>query len=150
MIYDIIENACQYTGAFENLDKALEFLENTDLSQLPMGRTDIDGDNVYALVSEAEAVKSECADFELHREYMDIHTDITGCEIIEFAMDVIAEKSAYDESTDSAVYSAELSCACVMGSGRFCVCMTEEPHKPLVAAAGTEKLKKCVIKVRRG
>lgn len=149
MIYDTLDNANQYTGLFENLDTALEFLDNTDLSDLPLGRTDIDGDNVYALVSETDAVKSDDKDFELHSRYMDIHIDLEGCEIIEFALGSLTEKAPYDESQDFALFAADLSCACVMGEGRFCVCMTEEPHKPLVAAAGTEKLKKCVIKVKR-
>ena len=43
MIYDILENLEQYTGLFDNLDTAIEYLAETDLDALPMGRTDIAG-----------------------------------------------------------------------------------------------------------
>ena len=149
MIYDILENLEQYTGLFEYLDTAIAYLAQTDLEALPAGRTDIDGDNVYLTVSECEARPSEESLFETHSDYMDIHIDLDGVELFETALGALEEKSPYDAATDTALYAADLSCACVLGPGRFLIAMTEEPHKPAVASADGTHLKKLVVKVRR-
>lgn len=47
MIYDNISNVSHYKGISKWLDKAIEFLEVTDLSALPLGRTAICGDRVF-------------------------------------------------------------------------------------------------------
>lgn len=39
------------------------------------------------------------------------------------------------------------SADCIMGAGRFIICMKEEPHKPSIVAKEDRNLKKCVIKV---
>ena len=44
MIYDVIKNVGKYRGQSIWLDKAISFLETTDLKSLPIGRTEIDGD----------------------------------------------------------------------------------------------------------
>lgn len=149
MIYDVLENLQQYTGLFENLDTALEYLATADLQALPLGRTDIDGDNVYLTVSACTARPSEGALFETHSAYMDIHIDLAGVELFETALGELVEESPYDAATDTALYRADLSAACVLGPGRFLIAMTEEPHKPAVVSAEGPALKKLVVKVRR-
>ena len=59
MLYDTLENLNQYTGLFPNLDKAIDFIEDNDVSALPLGRTEIDGDDVYVTVEEAEPYDEE-------------------------------------------------------------------------------------------
>ena len=54
MIFDRLENLNQYTGLFEHLDTAIDYIESHDLSLLPPGRTNIDGENVYVNVFELE------------------------------------------------------------------------------------------------
>lgn len=149
MIYDLTDNLEQYTGLFENLDTAIDYLVNTDLSALPLGRTDIDGSSVYLTVSELEARRSEEALFETHSDYMDIHIDLEGVELFETALGDLEEAAPYDPEKDMATWKADLSAACVLGPGRFLIAMTEEPHKPAVAGADGTHLKKIVVKVRR-
>ena len=36
MLYDTLENLNQYTGLFPNLDKAIDFIEDNDVSALPL------------------------------------------------------------------------------------------------------------------
>lgn len=149
MIYDVLENLNQYTGLFENLDTALDYLATADLDALPLGRTDIDGDEVYLTVSNCQARPSEEALFEVHSAYMDIHIDLQGVELFETALGPLQQHTPYDPVTDTALYTADLSSACVLGPGRFLIAMTEEPHKPAVKSAEGATLKKLVVKVRR-
>ena len=111
----------------EWLEIAIDFLEKTDLTNLPLGRT---------------AVK-----FEIHKRYMDIQIDVEGTEIIQIGLDNGEVQDAYDEETDFGTVSCGKSASCVLGPGRFIVCMGEEPHKPSIAENEDLYLKKCVIKV---
>lgn len=82
MIYDMLTNVEKYRGISKNLDTAIDFLVKTDLSALPLGRTEINGDNVFANVMEAQAKPVEELNFEIHKKYMDIQIDIEGTEVI--------------------------------------------------------------------
>ena len=86
MLYDTLENLNQYTGLFPNLDKAIDFIEDNDVSALPLGRTEIDGDDVYVTVMEAEPTPGEGRAFETHSRYMDLQMDLEGAELCEVAL----------------------------------------------------------------
>ncbi len=61
MIYDKRAELARYFGLSPNLDAAIRFLQTTDLTALPMGRTEIPGGDIYynhftyttALISQA-------------------------------------------------------------------------------------------------
>ncbi len=147
MIYDTTENINQYRGLFENLDIAIDYIENNDISELPLGRTDIDGDNVFVNIMEVETQPSSEKNFEVHSKYMDLQMDIKGTEICEVSLGDITELEPYSDETDCAILDCELSAALVMGEGRFAVFMVEEPHKPNVRAEGFINVKKAVFKI---
>ena len=46
MIYDKRAELARYFGLSPNLDAAIRFLQTTDLSALPMGRTEIPGGDI--------------------------------------------------------------------------------------------------------
>lgn len=147
MIYDRLENMGRYRGMSEWLDKAIDFVEHTDLASLPLGRTEICGDRVFANVMEAEAHTAEENKFEVHKKYMDIQIDLEGTEIIQTGLNPSGWLDAFDEQTDFGTVVCEKDASCVMGPGKFIVCMKEEPHKPGIAALEDRRLKKCVLKV---
>lgn len=149
MIYDKIEGLQKYKGISKNLDRAIEFIENTDLNTLPDGRTEIDGSRVFVNVMEAEAKGEEDLGFEIHKKYMDIQIDLKGTEAVALSMEA-SVSADYREETDFGTVSAQKDVFCVLGEGRFIICMTGEPHMPGIAAADSRYLKKCVFKVEGG
>lgn len=151
MIYDCLENLNQYTGMFETLDAAIAFLEECELETLALGRTDIDTKKgIYLTVAEKDTRPAgEEGVFETHSRCFEIHIDIKGSEIVEIALGELQQKQEYDQQTDCALWQADCSAACTLDEDRFLICMTEEPHKALVAAAGFSKVKKCVVTVPR-
>ncbi len=147
MIYDTLDNISQYTGLFENLDIAIDYIEKNDLSLLPLGRTDIDGDNVYVSVMDVKTRPTQDADFETHSKYMDLQTDITGTELCEVALGELVQEAEYDSEKDIAFFKADLSCALILNPDRFVVFMAEEPHKPTIRTEDCEDVKKAVFKI---
>ena len=57
MICDALENLNRYRGLHKNLETAIDYLTayrvTHDLSDLPLGRTEVDGENVFINVMEA-------------------------------------------------------------------------------------------------
>ncbi len=146
-LYDTLENLNQYLGLFAHLDTAIAFIEGGGLNALPEGRTEIDGDAVYVLVSQAEPSPGEGRPFETHSRYMDLHIDLAGAELCEVALGDLREEAPYQEQTDAALWQGDTSAALVLGEGRFAVFMVEEAHKPLIKAQGFDTVKKAVFKI---
>ncbi len=147
MIYDTIENLNQYKNLFANLDTAIDYIENNDLTQLPLGITNIDGDDVYVNVMEVETSPTQEKNFEVHSKYMDLQIDLEGTEICEVSLGELELIEEYDEEKDFALLQGELTTALIMGEGRFAVFMVEEAHKPNVRAYECDKVKKAVFKI---
>ena len=148
MIYDAIENAALYKGMHPHLDTAIDFILTHDLEALPLGRTEIDGTNVFLNKMEAQTAPASEKLFEIHRVYMDIQIDVKGSEAIEtgeirgFACpDFSAEK-------DVGFGDCKTVASCVLTPGSFTICMAGEPHKPGITAGEGPDLVKCVLKVR--
>lgn len=147
MIYDSIKNIGRYKGISTHLDKAIAFVEEQDLYALPLGKTEIDGDKVFINVMEAMTQPEQKLHFEVHKRYMDIQIDLEGTEVIAIGLGKQEEIVPYDDAKDIGFYDAEVSSPCIMGPGRFIVCMAEELHKPGMAYGSEACIKKCVIKV---
>ena len=57
MIYDELKNVGRYRGLYPNLDVLIDWLDGRapeDLRDLPLGRNEIAGDDVFANVMEAQ------------------------------------------------------------------------------------------------
>lgn len=147
MIYDKLSNLKAYLGFCKNLDTALNYLASHDLNSLPMGKTVVDGENVFLTVMEASAAPAAEKNFEIHKNYMDIQIDLIGTEIIEIGDVSSMQTESYQEETDFGTVRCKTLVSCTMGVGSFIICMAGEPHKPGVAAEEDIFLKKCVVKV---
>lgn len=82
MILDSIKNLRNYEGMHPNFKKAIDFLLNNDLQNLPLGRNEICGDEVFANVMEAKPRGKEEVPLEVHRKYIDIQVPISGDEVM--------------------------------------------------------------------
>lgn len=79
------EFAVAYLKNKERWDKAFAFFKNNDLTKLELKRYNIDGDNLYAPITEYMTRNEEDAQFEAHRNYIDIQYVISGSELIGLA-----------------------------------------------------------------
>lgn len=147
MIYDKLTNMSSYKGINKNLDTAIDFILSHDLNQLPMGKTIVDGDNVYINVMDAKAQPVEERAYEIHKNYMDIQMDLIGVERIDTGDCTRMNSGEYNEEKDVAKVTAEYLAECIIGLENFIICMPNEPHKPNIAVSEDVVLKKAVCKV---
>ena len=109
MIFDSIEKAEFYYNLSIHLKKGLLFLKNTpNLHELPIGRIEIDGDNVFALVQEYETKDFNEDMWEAHKEYFDIQFMVSGTEEIKISrIEDMTPNTAYHPDGDYWLFSGQ-------------------------------------------
>lgn len=145
MIYDRLENIEKYRGISACLDTAIAFIASHNLLDLPIGRTDVDGDRVFVTVMDAQAAEESDSVFEYHKQYMDIQIDLNGTEQVQTAQEHSAVQKAYEP--DIGLVTASPTAYCTLGPGYFTICMAGELHKPGLAVSPVLYLRKAVFKV---
>jgi YhcH/YjgK/YiaL family protein len=137
------------TPGITGLERAFEFLARTDLAALPLGRTDIEGSDVFLTVSEAETRAPEQVKFEAHRRYIDIQLVVQGQESIGYApVASLVTAEPYDATKDIEFFSVpQESAAIALRAGDFVVFAPGDGHRPSLHLDGPHVSRKVVVKV---
>ncbi|MGF1763726.1 N-acetylneuraminate anomerase [Aliivibrio kagoshimensis] len=152
MIFGHINDSSRDQLLSGGLARSLAFLRNNDLSELEVGRHEIEGDNIYANVMEFETGESNKKMAEVHEEYVDVQCLIFGEEKIEFALydkrNPVAQE--YDKENDYyLVESMRNQCELILEPNMFAIFFPQQPHKPGCIVSSTQVIKKIVIKVHK-
>ena len=132
------------------IQKALAWLQTTDLASLPTGRLPIDGDRMYAMVSEYMTEPKEKRRAEAHHKYVDVQFIAVGEEKIGVAPLVAGYEVVEDKLAEKdAIFYAGLQDEVELGlkAGMFAVLFPWEVHRPNCAAGEPAKVRKVVMKI---
>ena len=132
------------------IQKALAWLQTTDLASLPTGRLPIDGDSMYAMVSEYMTEPKEKRRAEAHHKYVDVQYIAAGEEKIGVAPLVAGYEVVEDKLAEKdAIFYAGLQDEVELGlkAGMFAVLFPWEVHRPNCAAGEPAKVRKVVMKI---
>jgi YhcH/YjgK/YiaL family protein len=137
------------TTGIQGLERAFEYLAKADLAALPLGRTDIEGDDVYVMISEGETRPPEQVRFEAHRRYIDIQLVVRGQEAIGVApVSTLTTVEAYDPAKDIEFFAVPGESATVdLRAGDFAVFAPGDGHRPSLHLDGPHVSRKAVVKV---
>jgi biofilm protein TabA len=150
MIFDRIENARFYRILGPRFAKAFDWLKKTDVGAIPIGRYEIEGGDVFALVQEYDTKAPEAGKWEAHRKFADVQFLVEGAEYIGFAHLSRMVPGEYDSVKDFLPLSGKCDFDVNLSPGDYAIlfpydahqpCMSHEPSKP-------SKVKKIVLKVR--
>ncbi len=149
MVFDNIKNAEKYYALHKNFGKAFEFIKKAVAENLDCGKYVIDGEDVFAPVSEYETNPVNNGEFEAHRDYIDLQYLVSGKERI----DVIEISKAYsikEYVTDVEFFKTDDKPTPVMlKDGDFAILYPEDLHAPGLAYSDkAEKVKKIVVKIK--
>src|SRR6185437_15456495 len=145
---DVQEFARQYHANKKYRDEAFSFLKNNDLSKLAPGKYPIDGDNVYASVTEDSTKDYDKSKWESHRKYIDLQYVISGEEKI--GVSPVADVKVtepYNEAKDVAHYSGDGKIYDAR-PGTFFLFFPGTAHRPNITTSGNKADKKIVIKIK--
>ena len=149
MIVDNIVNCEKYYGVNDKFKKAFEFLKKAP-SDLPAGRHEISGDEIYAVVQSYVTKKEEECICEGHRKYIDVQYMVLGNEFMKIT-DISSVKSevVYDENKDLELFSNGEACdKIVMSPGKFAIFFPNDIHKGAIMYTNPSAIKKIIVKVR--
>ena len=80
MIVDILANSERIEGLNLYFKMVFDYIKTHDLSSMPAGRIDIDGDNAYLKIEDAKGRRVEEAVYERHDKYIDIQMPLSMSE----------------------------------------------------------------------
>jgi YhcH/YjgK/YiaL family protein len=147
MIIDTRSRIARYTGLNPNLDKGLQFLEKVSPDALPEGRTPIDGDRVFAIVSTYVTQESTDVPFEAHRKYIDIQCLLKGSETIFWMpIEMLKEKEKYSPDGDIVLFAGPQGNALQIDPTYFVVLFPKDAHKPGCIQGAPGAVRKLVVK----
>jgi YhcH/YjgK/YiaL family protein len=114
------------------------------------GRHDVDGDEVFALVSTYHTGPATEKRFETHRVYLDLQYVAAGSErILHAPAATLAVEVPYDEAQDIAFHAEpKASSSLLLRAGDLAVFHPADAHKPGCMAGGRDEVRKVVVKVR--
>lgn len=143
MSHDLAE--CSKTS---RLGRAFAWIQSHDLNALPLGKTEIEGDDIFVKVELTTCRAPDEALFERHEQYIDIQIALDGRERFEVAHGALKIEIPYSTERDIAFYSGEADLCGVLEPGTFALYRIGEAHKPALHFGEPRILKKAVFKVR--
>jgi YhcH/YjgK/YiaL family protein len=146
MIIDILANSHLYRGLSPGIDRAFDYLHQTDLSALELGDHEIDGEKIYARVLTYTTRPMEQGVWEAHRRYLDLQVIVEGQERICYAPLNRLVHGDYTEAKDFWQLSGNGD-ALLLLPGGFMLLWPTDGHMPNLATEAPAPVKKVVVKI---
>jgi biofilm protein TabA len=146
MIINSIDEAEKYFDLHPAFKDAFTFIRGKNLSELSLGRHDIDGDRLFCIIDKRPGRTRAESKLESHRKYIDIQYTIAGTDEMGWkpSSDCKTIDMPYDEEKDVMFYKDEPVSWTKVPAGSFTIFFPEDSHAPLVSA---DEIHKIVFKV---
>ncbi len=149
MIIDNLSNAKKYFCIHPLFAKAFEYILSQNLETIEVGKYEIDGDELRAIVSNKHGMTASesAAKFECHDKHIDIQICIKGKEQLGWKPrdTCTQQKGEYNPEKDVVFYNDAPDMYFQLTNGQFAIFFPEDVHAPMI---GEGEIKKMVVKVR--
>ena len=148
MVFDRLKNANNYFQLGEKIAKALQYLSQTDFTNMEPGKYEIDGENIFALVQTYNTKPYSAGKWEAHKKYLDIQYIVSGKEKIGFTETTkVIVMEEYNEENDYTIFKGEGNFL-IADEGHFAIFFPSDVHMPGMAINIPKEVRKVVVKVR--
>ncbi len=148
MIIDKLENHTLYQNIHKDFKKVFDFISNTNLLDLNLGKHTIDKNTVFAIVSEYDTKAEKNCLTETHKKYIDIQYIVKGEEYI--AVKTLQNEIAttpYNKETDAMFYTLKNLSKIKLSEKHFAIFFPDDIHQPTIQVDTPKKVKKIVFKI---
>lgn len=148
MVFDSINNCKTYYGMHKNFEKAFDFIKKVMDENLPAGKYELDGKDLFASVQEYDT--KLVSKSETHKNYIDIQVVVSGKEIIK-SLDIAkaTPNTEYNAEKDVTFYeSSDAANAIVLTDGEYMILFPHDVHEPGLCVGAPSPVKKIVVKVK--
>lgn len=123
-----------------------DYLKSHNLLEMPLGRIEIDGKNLFINNDNPTLRTAEEQTIEVHRRYIDVHipldtTERIGWKATRHCTQLVSD---YEEVNDRMFYGDRPSTYVDIHPGEVCICYPQDGHAPII---GTGTMRKAVAKV---
>ncbi|MFE5319302.1 YhcH/YjgK/YiaL family protein [Paenibacillus sp. NPDC056579] len=134
------------------LRKAIDYLCDNDLDNTDIGTYSLLGDDMYAMVQQADTVVPQERKSEHHAQYIDVQSVVTGEEI-----HVIARHSERNVPVDDQLADKDYALfdtvdnefELLLKPGMFVIYFPDDLHRPACSRTGGTVTKRVVIKINK-
>lgn len=148
MIVDRITNIQLYSDINSSVSKALNYIKNTNFNLLETGRFEIEGKDIFSIISKYTTKNMEDCRLEAHRKYIDIHYMAEGSEMIGYSLFAGQEQATeYDSENDFILYRGDKNYL-KLEAGMFAIFFPTDLHMPGMMIDKPAMVKKIVLKVK--
>jgi len=147
MILDKLQNAPRYYSLHPLFEKAFQFLQQSELTTLPIGQQSIVGKDLFAIISDGSGIGEADAKLEVHRQYIDIQYIIAGTDHMGWK-DLAhcgAPSDPYNEERDAAFFSDKTKSWFDVPAGSFTIFYPDDAHAAMITK---ENVRKVVLKIK--
>jgi biofilm protein TabA len=146
MILDVLYKSDRYLALHKGFAKAFAFLRRADLKALPLGKYEVDGDRVYAIVATEPGRRKEDRLLEAHEKYIDIQLVLAGVDEMGWKSTLTCTQpsGAYDSESDVRFFADPPDVWIATQPGAFVIFFPEDGHMPLISPG---EIHKVVVKV---
>jgi YhcH/YjgK/YiaL family protein len=149
VVSDLLANAHLYTALGTRIAQGLQFLADTDLASLAPGKHEIDGNRLFALVSDYTPKPPAEGRWEAHRRYLDLQYVVSGVERMGVAPTSRMTETDYQADRDLAWLEGEGDLL-TFGAGQFMILWPGDAHMPGIDAGVPGTVRKVVVKIAIG
>ncbi len=148
MILDQLSNATRYENCHPRFKAAFDFLKSHDLLNMPVGKIELDGKNLFVNILDFKGKDEENCRMETHRDYIDIQLPVNGCETMGWkaAADLQEVTAPYDTVKDIAFFADKATSKINVQAGQFAIFFPEDGHQPGIAPG--KEYRKIIVKVK--
>jgi len=146
MIFDQIANSSLYFAVHPRIKSAFDYLRQTDLLTLPVGKYEIDGQNLYAMLQQYTSKPRVQAAWEAHHRYIDLQVVIQGVEKIGYANIDKLSQGEYDANKDFLPLFGEGDFL-TLQPGNFAILFPQDAHMQGISVDSPTLVKKVVFKI---
>ncbi len=151
MIIDKIENCALYYGVHPRFEKAFAFIKKAIAENLPVGKYELDGKNLFASVQEYNTKEEQAARYEGHRKYIDIQYIVSGAEAVEIT-DISKTHSVtdYNDEKDVEFFQADgKTWKGVWTENEYGIFFPNDIHRPAMRVDdASAPVKKILVKIK--
>jgi YhcH/YjgK/YiaL family protein len=147
MILDKLTNSGLYESVHPRFKKAFDFLNSTDLAQIPLGKIELEGSDLVVNIVEVDGKTVDEARMETHNNFIDIQVPVSQIETMGWkpTADLKEVTQPYNSEKDLTFFADKAYNMLQIHPLEFAIFFPEDGHQPGIAQG---KLKKIIVKVR--
>lgn len=147
MILDSLKNAEAYYGIHPLFKNAFEYLKSIDFSKAETGKIELDGKNLFVIISDSDLKSDADAKLEVHNQYIDIQLPISKPETFGWKSrsELTEERESFNAERDIQFFKDKPVSFFSVSPADFCVFFPTDGHAPCI---GEGKVRKVVLKIK--